>query len=233
MRRAVGRWNGTEHPLRDGMFGFEYPQGTNTAYFRLALSIDVPEQVVLKIKGATSADVTDTAGNVLDGEWTPPPCSPNDTGTKSFPSGNGSPGGDFLFFLTMLPADASRNNLVEQADLDAVLGNWGEQVGWDDGEVSGNGLVEQADLNLVLGYWGTSLQNWPCEGGFAMMANSGSLTTRRASALHALDESLARLKMHTDDTRRLLTDERIQIAAEDAEEWHTLISGVAAALEDR
>jgi hypothetical protein len=57
-----------------------------------------------------------------------------------------------------LPGDYSGNGLVEQADLDLVLGNWGADAGsvpatWvNDPPV---GFVDQAELDKVLGNWGS------------------------------------------------------------------------------
>ena len=53
--------------------------------------------------------------------------------------------------------DANLNGLIEQADLDAVLQNWGRQDGgWATGDYNGDGFVAQTDLDLVLQGWGSS-----------------------------------------------------------------------------
>ena len=57
----------------------------------------------------------------------------------------------------LLPGDANTNGQIEQADLDAVLQNWGQSnQSWSHGDLNGNGQVEQADLDLVLQNWGQS-----------------------------------------------------------------------------
>ncbi len=61
--------------------------------------------------------------------------------------------------VAALPGDANLNGQVEQADLDAVLQNWGKTsvddgVSWATGDYNGNGQVEQADLDAVLQNWG-------------------------------------------------------------------------------
>jgi hypothetical protein len=58
----------------------------------------------------------------------------------------------------MLPGDYSGNGLVEQADLDLVLGNWGADA--DDVPPTWirdlpEGFVDQAELDKVLGNWGS------------------------------------------------------------------------------
>jgi hypothetical protein len=51
--------------------------------------------------------------------------------------------------------DADLSGQIGQADLNAVLGNWGA-IGqtWATGDFNGDGLVAQADLNAVLSNWG-------------------------------------------------------------------------------
>jgi hypothetical protein len=63
---------------------------------------------------------------------------------------------------SILIGDYSGNGLVEQADLDLVLGNWGAEAGnvpatWVNDLPEG--FVDQAELDKVLGNWGASLQN--------------------------------------------------------------------------
>ena len=89
---------------------------------------------------------------------TPPVGDPYDTariaqaGTK-FDGYQGS-----LALTALLAGDYSGNGLVEQADLDLVLGNWGADADsvpatWvNDPPV---GFVDQAELDKVLGNWGS------------------------------------------------------------------------------
>jgi hypothetical protein len=60
-----------------------------------------------------SDNVRDALGNRLDGEW------PNSFG--AFPSGDGLPGGDFLFRVNVMPGDVDRDRNVDQTDFRAVL----------------------------------------------------------------------------------------------------------------
>ncbi len=64
------------------------------------------------------------------------------------------------FQLAVL-GDADLSGQVEQADLDAVLLNWGKTaathgVSWATGDLNGNGQVEQGDLDAVLLNWGSA-----------------------------------------------------------------------------
>jgi beta-xylosidase len=63
------------------------------------------------------------------------------------------------------------------------------------------------------------------------LSNDGAEQDRLMDALYALDESLARLGMHTNKTERLLTDDTIQLAATDEEAWDALITDIATELD--
>ncbi|MEM7626226.1 MAG: PEP-CTERM sorting domain-containing protein [Planctomycetota bacterium] len=53
--------------------------------------------------------------------------------------------------------DADLDGAIGQADLNAVLLNWGRtDAGWATGDNTGDGFVSQADLNVVLLNWGFS-----------------------------------------------------------------------------
>ena len=211
---------------------FSYDPLTFTAELILDNKILEPDQVILTIADA----VTDSDGNALDSDWTNP-TNVTDTGTSTFPSGDGSPGsplGKFRFYMTVMPGNGTRDNFIDQNDLDLVLGNWGMTPAvWTDGDTSGNGLVEQADLDAVLGNWGKLYRSWPTGGeGSGLMAMSGRTAagTDLLDALYALDDSLATLGMHTNKTERLLSDEAIQLAATDQDAWDALLSDSASEL---
>ncbi len=62
----------------------------------------------------------------------------------------------------VLFGDANLSGQIEQADLDAVLQNWGKTsttdgISWVTGDYNGNGQVEQGDLDAVLQNWGDQL----------------------------------------------------------------------------
>ncbi len=64
----------------------------------------------------------------------------------------------------VLYGDGNLSGQIEQADLDAVLQNWGksnlngnnDDVSWVTGDFNGNGQVEQGDLDAVLQNWGST-----------------------------------------------------------------------------
>ncbi len=89
--------------------------------------------------------VTDLSGNLLDGEW--------HDGTSNFPSGDGSPGGDFTFRFNILPGDADRNGMVISNDvikvrnsLGTVPGDAGYSIFFD---ANGDGMVISNDVVKV------------------------------------------------------------------------------------
>jgi hypothetical protein len=93
----------------------------------------------------------DVAGNLLDGEWTNPihPSSPGD----AFPSGDGSPGGNFAFNIRVLPGDVNRNGAVNVYDYNALrlnLGQFGKGV--TGGDLNGDNLVDIVDFNIQRNY---------------------------------------------------------------------------------
>jgi hypothetical protein len=61
--------------------------------------------------------IDDRDGNPLDGEWT--------NSSDTFPSGNGSAGGDFQFTFKVMPGDAVQNNAVDYYDYYAASSRQG------------------------------------------------------------------------------------------------------------
>ncbi|MEM9752865.1 MAG: hypothetical protein AAF916_05710 [Planctomycetota bacterium] len=70
-----------------------------------------------------------------------------------------------LAFAELIPGDADVDGRVDQADLNAVLNNWGAvmaadtppELAWTRGDLDSSGAVEQGDLNAVLNHWGGSV----------------------------------------------------------------------------
>jgi len=73
--------------------------------------------------GSTAVAVVDRSGNRLDGDWTnstwTPPSAP--VGGDTWPSGDGTAGGDFQFRFNVLPGDADQSGTVNFSDLNTVL----------------------------------------------------------------------------------------------------------------
>ena len=89
--------------------------------------------------------VSDTAGNLLDGEWV------NGAGPGS--SGDGMMGGDFIFGVNVLPGDGNQDGVVHLADAAAVRAKNlsspgdGDYSPWFD--LDGNAVVDSADAGIV------------------------------------------------------------------------------------
>jgi parallel beta-helix repeat protein len=78
------------------------------ATWRLASPLGA-DRLTLQLR---SGGVRDLVGRALDGEWS--------GGSSTFPSGNGTPGGDFLFSINVLPGDVNGNGSVLADDFSEV-----------------------------------------------------------------------------------------------------------------
>jgi probable HAF family extracellular repeat protein len=141
---------------------FSYNSATHVATWTLANSIG-PDKLSLDLKSTGPDAVTDTFGNgyVLDGEWA--------DGAAVYPSGNGAPGGDFVFDLNVLPGDLDQNGTVNGADLAQIASHW-LQTGGLAGDANGDNFVNAQDIVAVASHW---LATLPAGGG-AANGNSSS-----------------------------------------------------------
>ena len=89
---------------------FDYQPSTRTATW--TLSQPIRNDKVLLDLDADAGGVSSPQGGTLDGEW-------NNAG-DTFPSGNGTAGGDFRFRINVLPGDTSRNGTVVAEDFSDV-----------------------------------------------------------------------------------------------------------------
>ena len=126
-----------------------YNGSTWTATWQLSQPIG-RDRVVLDLQ---SARVRDIEGNDLDGEWT--------DAVSSYPSGNGTEGGDFEMRFNVLPGDADRNGTVGQDDFTDVRTALFLRVA-DSGydafrDISGNGKIAAQDWVMVRNNLGQTL----------------------------------------------------------------------------
>ncbi len=107
--------------------------------------------------------VTDVDGNLLDGEWTNPASINTGSGAVStFPSGDGTPGGQFDFLMTLLPGDANLDGIVAGTDMLKLLSNLGmsfDSEEFQNGDFNGDGTVAGADLLILSSNLGIDLQD--------------------------------------------------------------------------
>jgi hypothetical protein len=94
---------------------FTYDISTRTATWRLVGGATFnKDRLIIDLDGTSSNGVRVVNGPLLDGDWTNPTTA---GGGDTFPSGDGSPGGDFLFRINVLPGDADRaSNRVTSND---------------------------------------------------------------------------------------------------------------------
>ncbi|MBN2021930.1 MAG: Ig-like domain-containing protein [Pirellulales bacterium] len=124
--------------------GFHYDAQTWTATWELAMPVAVDRLWLI-----LSDDVADTFGDALDGEWR--------SGASLGPSGDGNPGGAFVFHVNVVTGDANRDRMVDQRDL-AVLASLWLQSGADlAADFNGDGRVEDLDLAILASRLGQQL----------------------------------------------------------------------------
>jgi len=147
---------------------------------------DPARQMHLTLTSGASA-VQDIAGNTLDGEWDNP-SNPSgddidDTTSDTFPSGNGSAGGDFTFSYTILMGDADQTNKIDIGDLNAVNNNFGTGTTWAEGDFNGDGDVDIDDKNLITNFFGTEVVDaWDGSESFGGGGGGDSFTSSDSDA---------------------------------------------------
>jgi hypothetical protein len=98
---------------------FRYDAATRTATWRLADGqFFNNDRILLDLNGEGATGVRDLDNNLLDGEWNNPSGASNQGDT--YPSGNGSPGGDFRFRLNVIAGDTERDGIVLARDYSEV-----------------------------------------------------------------------------------------------------------------
>ncbi len=123
---------------------FGYDSFTRTATWTLGENVDSD---VLRL--VLSDAVVDLAGNRLDGEWT--------NTTSTYPSGNGSSGGEFQMRINVLPCDADGNGTVGWGDLTALMTSFGGAAVGGKADFNGDGVVDAADYITLKCNFGRSL----------------------------------------------------------------------------
>ena len=122
---------------------FSYDAATFTATWRLENWDLHADQYLITLADS----VTDVDGNWLDGDWTNPQSVTTSIGSAStFPSGDGNPGGNFEFIVTLFPGDADLDNDVDMDDWNIFAANMGSLEGtFTTADFSGDGIVSLFD----------------------------------------------------------------------------------------
>lgn len=120
---------------------YSYDVTSRTATFTLAANLTNDKLRLI----LASASVSDVAGNNLDGEFT--------TSSSTFPSGNGTPGGDLPVRINVLPGDANGDGIVLGSDGTAVrlaLGTSTTTAGYNPyADFNGDGIILGSDGTIV------------------------------------------------------------------------------------
>ena len=132
--------------------GFAYNATDHVATWSLSAAIG-PDKLYIALPGTGTTPVTDTAGNALDGEWTNPTSYSQVGATDTFPSGNGTAGGNFAFRFDVLPGDSTGGSLgkVNVADIAQTKSRSSlpETASSYRSDFDGNNLINVADIAYV------------------------------------------------------------------------------------
>lgn len=115
------------------------------------------DQLKLKVEDSVSGQA-----GTLDGNWINPRRLSTLT-SDTFPSGNGTAGGDFSFNFTILSGDFNRDHIVDAADwiLWAKFNGTMSDVQFWMGDANGDGAVNSADYDIWFSQFGTDFTVWP------------------------------------------------------------------------
>ena len=123
---------------------FFYDAAAHVATWTLTAAL-TKNSYQLDLNGNGLNPITDRDGNVLDGEWL--------NGSDTFPSGDGTAGGDFAFNFKVMPGDVNRNSAVESTDVTSVNNRIGASAGsstYDKfADVDGSGSIGSDDAQDV------------------------------------------------------------------------------------
>jgi hypothetical protein len=147
---------GLHSGIRPVLVEFIYNAGALMATWRFE-GWALADQYVLSLADT----VSDVYGNALDGEWVNPQSNWSTTAAISeFPSGDGNPGGDFNFVVTLLPGDANLDGAVTAADFVILINNFGALFGrvFSEGDYNGDGATNQDDWDLIASTYGLYYQ---------------------------------------------------------------------------
>jgi hypothetical protein len=138
------------------------------------------DRLTLRLAGTGSETgpdaVRDRLGRPIDGEWA--------GGADAYPSGDGAPGGDFMFAFNVLPGDVNRDGSVDARDVTDVRSRLSSRAAQHagtgryaaDDDVNGTGSIDVRDYALVRARQQTKLPAPPAPA--AVM--SGVVAARRA-----------------------------------------------------
>jgi Dockerin type I domain len=152
---------------------FSYNPITYSATWTLSSAIGA-DKLQVSVPSSGPNAVTDRASNALDGEWA--------NGSSSFPSGNGTAGGDFNFNFNVLPGDVNQSGIVNAQDIAAIASHWLQANQFAD-DTNGDGIVNAQDLAAIASHWlGTLPAGGPAASAAAGIVGSGQAADMGLSA---------------------------------------------------
>ncbi|MEQ9455478.1 MAG: hypothetical protein RLN76_12910 [Phycisphaeraceae bacterium] len=128
--------------LGGGVTNFAYDHATMTATWTLAAPPGTGNYMLQQAIGS----VVDTHGVSLDGEW---------LDGVSVASGDGLPGGSFVYSYGVLPGDTNGDRIVDLIDLSTLASNFGDPG--PAGDFNGDGAVDLIDLSTLASNFDTEL----------------------------------------------------------------------------
>jgi hypothetical protein len=154
---SVAGVNLASYPLDLSSFRYDVP--TKTATWRLAGGRKLSADRLRLTLGAGPAGVG-AFGTPLDGDWVNP--------VSAYPSGDGTPGGDFGFSVHVLPGDVNRDGKADAADLLDLRARLSTSIAKPRSgayslahDLNGTGTVDARDYALARARFGTSLPTPP------------------------------------------------------------------------
>ncbi|QEG34894.1 choice-of-anchor Q domain-containing protein [Bythopirellula goksoeyrii] len=134
--------------------GFTFDPDTQEFRWRFDAPLDADQYVI-----ALTDAVMDDFGRQLDGEWINPfSVLTTDSAVSTFPSGDGTAGGDFNFVFTILPGDANLDNDIGGSDFLVWLRNQGgPNHTFVQADFDGDGDTDSADNALRSANYGVNL----------------------------------------------------------------------------
>ncbi|MBN1912036.1 MAG: VCBS repeat-containing protein, partial [Pirellulales bacterium] len=120
--------------------GFTYDAPTHTATWTLSapLGNDI-------VRIALSDVVQDVFGDALDGEW--------QTGSGAATSGDGNPGGEFVFWTYVAPGDINADLWADDLDNSILIANIGSTTAGPRIDLNGDGQITVQDVQVLSAHW--------------------------------------------------------------------------------
>jgi hypothetical protein len=160
---SVNGFNFASYPLDPASFRYDVP--TRTATWRLAAGRKLSADRLTLGVGAGPTGVG-AFGNPLDGDW----INPAAAGGDAYPSGDGTPGGDFRFALRPLPGDVTADGKADASDLLDLRARLSASIARPRGgpgayslrhDLDGNGAIDARDYAVLRVRLGDALPATP------------------------------------------------------------------------